>query len=177
LASDIKERGDKRIHSPQQTSQTFMAEVAQMGWDLTRGADPALQILLAMGVEMSDIGPNTTVADAGRLAAFRKKLEVVNRSLGLPWPALKAKVTEDRLPSSVIQAALDKFRPDTVEWKGSDLPDGYLACLTAYADVTFVDKRTHEALRQARQKVPALAAILKRVEKGGDYATLPIFVA
>jgi hypothetical protein len=49
--------------------------------------------------------------------------------------------------------------------------------LVAYADITFVDKRTHEALRKARPKLPELAAILKRVEKAGDYSAIATIVA
>jgi hypothetical protein len=88
----------------------------------------------------------------------------------LPWPELKATVTEDRLPTSAIEGAINRFRPDTREWNGSDLSDTYLATLSAYADITLVDKRTYEALRQARPKMPYLASILRRVEKAGDYA-------
>jgi hypothetical protein len=169
LENDIQRRGDKRIGNPAQTSQAFIEDVARMGWNLTRGPDPALQILTVMGVELSDIGPDTTIDDVGRLSTFRKKLEAVNQLLGLSFHELKAKVTPERLPSSAIQAAVEEFRPDTPEWKGSDLPDRYLASLAAYADITFVDKRTYEALRQARPKLPELARILKRVEKAGDY--------
>jgi hypothetical protein len=172
LQTDIEQRGDKRIQNPAQTSQAFIEDAALMGWELTRGPDPALQILTVMGVDLSDIGPETTLDDVGRLATFRRKLKVVNQLLGLPFLELKAKVTAERLPSSVIQAAVEEFRPDTPEWKGSDLPDSYLASLVAYADITFVDKRTHEALRQARPKLPELAAILKRVEKAGDYRAI-----
>jgi hypothetical protein len=112
------------------------------------------------------------VRDLGELATFRRKLAVIIQSLGLPQPALNRTVTADRLPCAVIQNAVATFRPDTTEWKGSELIDGYLACLSAYADVTYVDKRTHEALRQARQSVPALVAIMRRLEKAGDYADI-----
>jgi hypothetical protein len=177
LQSDVEQRGDKRIRNAAQTSQAFIEGVARMGWDLTRGPNPTLQILTAMGADLSDIRPETTIDDIGRLSTFRKKLEGVNRLLRLPFQELKARVTAERLPSSVIQATLEKFRPDTREWKGSDLPDSYLASLVAYADVTFLDKRTHEALRQARPKVPELAAILKRFEKSGDYSAIAKIVA
>lgn len=80
--------------------------------------------------------------------------------------------TESRLLCGVIQSAVADHRPDSAEWKGSDLPDTYLACLSAYADVTYVDKRTYEALRQARPKLPKLAAIVRRVEKAADYGTV-----
>jgi hypothetical protein len=61
----------------------------------------------------------------------------------------------------------------SLEWKGSDLIDGHLACLSAYANVTYVDKRTFEALRQARQSSQGLAKIIGRVEKAGNYWNIP----
>jgi hypothetical protein len=180
LEKDIQKRGDKRIRNPTQASKTsraFIDDVARMGSELTRSPHPALKILSMIGVDLSEIGPETTVDDVGRLSTFRKKLEIINRLLRFPFHELKAKVTAERLPSSVIHAALEEFRPDTPEWKGSDLSDSYLASLVAYADITFVDKRTHEALRQARPKLPQLAAILKRVEKASDYSAIATIVA
>jgi hypothetical protein len=67
--------------------------VARIGWDLTRSPDPALQILSAMGVDLSDIGPETTLDDVGRLSAFRRKLELVNQLLGLPSQELRLSVS------------------------------------------------------------------------------------
>jgi hypothetical protein len=180
LEDDIRTHGDKRIREPAQTSKTarsFIHDVARMGSGLAQSTHPVLRILSMIGVDPSEIGPETTIDDLGRWSTFRKKLQIVNQLLGLPFNELKGTVTAERLPTSVIQAALDEFRPDTPEWKGSDLPDSYLASLVAYADITFVDKRTHEALRQARPKLPQLATILKRVEKAGDYSAIATVVA
>jgi hypothetical protein len=56
-----------------------------------------------------------------------------------------------------------------LEHKGSELSDECLACLAAYADITYVDKRTYENVRRARRKWPAFASIIRRVEKAADY--------
>lgn len=55
------------------------------------------------------------------------------------------------------------------EREGSELADSYLACLAAYADVTFVDKRTHENFRRARHKCAEFGVLTRRVEKAADY--------
>ena len=110
-----------------------------------------------------------TFAAAALVTGAYAKLFVLNEHLGLPWPELKARVTEDRLPSGVIQSALARFRPDTLDRKGSDLTDGYLACLSGYADFTYMDKRTHEAFRIARQRSREFGALVRRVEKARDY--------
>lgn len=59
------------------------------------------------------------------------------------------------------------------ERKGSDLNDTCLACLAAYADVTFVDKRTRETFRRARSKDAAFDAVCKRVEVASSYRDIP----
>ena len=59
-----------------------------------------------------------------------------------------------------------------IVWDGSELADRYLACLAAYADVTYVDKRTHEASRQARQKSKVFASLVHRIEKAGEYGKI-----
>jgi len=172
LFKDIQKFGDKRIADPEYASAQFLNEVKRLGIDRTNSQNPGLQILLASGVGLSEIGPDTTVGDVGALAMFRAKLAVLNEYLDLPWQELKERVTESRLPSGFIHSALVRFRPVTGEWKGSDLPDSYLACLSPYADVTFVDKRTHEAFRRARQKLEDFSAIVRRVEKASDYESL-----
>jgi hypothetical protein len=170
LVQDIRQHGDKRIPNPELSSAAFLDE--DSGVEATRKPNPVLQILLVNGIDPSEIGPETTVGDVGSLAAFRKKLSVLNRNLGLPWKDLKARVTENRLPSGIIQSALVRFRPNTSEWKGSDLTDAYLACLSAYADVTYVDKRTHEAFRRAQRKSKEFATVVRCVKKASGYESI-----
>jgi hypothetical protein len=172
LSNDIRERGDKRIRDPEVSSQTFLDEVRRLGMEVIRGDNPAVRILEISGVALSEIGPETTVGDVGNMGVFRRKLELLNEQLNLPWPELKARVKEDRLPSGVIYNAIARYHPDTREWDGSELADRYLACLAAYADVTYVDKRTHEASRQARQKSPAFASLVRHIQKAGGYSEI-----
>jgi hypothetical protein len=109
--------------------------------------------------------PPSTIGEVSDWAAFRTKLKRLNEAFGLPWPELKTRVKENRIPSGIIHSALNRFRPHSPEWKGSDLIDTHLACLSPYSDITFVDKRTHEGLQTARKKVKELPAILRRIEK------------
>jgi hypothetical protein len=132
---------------------------------MANGGNPGLQILAACDVELTEITPTTTVGEVGEWAVFRGKLRRLNVLLGLPWEELKICVKEDRIPSGIISAALARFRPSTAEWKGSDLVDVHHACLAPYADITFVDKRTHEGLRLARPKMKELPRLIHRVEK------------
>jgi hypothetical protein len=169
LSAEIRERGDKRIPDAERSSQAFLDEAKRFGMAVITPDNPALLLLEAFEVQLSEVGPETTLADVGRLAVFRRKLKSLNENLDLPWPELKARVTEDRLPSGVIVNAIKQFHPDMRERDGSELTDRYLACLSAYADVTYVDKRTHEASLQARQKQPIFGRLVHRLEKAGSY--------
>jgi hypothetical protein len=169
LSADIKERGDKRILDAESSSRAFLEEVQRLGMDAISTNNPVLAVLKASGIDLSEIGPETTIGDVGNMAVFRKKLQVLNRSLNLSFEELKKRVEEDRLPSGVISNAIVRYHPDTREWDGSELADRYLACFAAYADVTYVDKRTHEASRQARQKSATFASLVRHMEKAGGY--------
>ncbi|ESZ66643.1 hypothetical protein NL532_10120 [Mesorhizobium sp. C120A] len=171
LAADIKERGDDRIVDPELTSREFFEDVVSRYGAISTD-NPALRILEMFGVGMSEIGPNTTVADVGDLATFRKKLVLLNYRLGLPLPEVVAKVKEERLPSGIIFNAIRTLHPDTRKWDGSELTDWHMSCLAAYADVTYVDKRTHEAFRIARQKSKTFASLARDVKKAGSYSDI-----
>lgn len=171
LEADIRTRGDERIVDPELSSREFLEDVAHHLGMI--GADnPAVRILEIFGIGVSEIGPSTTVADVGNMAAFRKKLSVLNERLRLPLPQLIARVTEDRLPSGIIFDSIRRFHPDTRKWDGSELTDAYLSCLSAYADVTYVDKRTREAFRISKQKSQTVASLARDVRKAGSYADI-----
>lgn len=178
LAADIRSRGDKRIVDAAQTATEFLEDVtAQASEALAHTSYPTLQFLKAFDVDLAEIDENTTVGDVGELATFRKKLGLVNRNLGLPWSELRSCVKASKLPSEVIQSALRRYGQDNPERKGSDLADSYLACLSAYAVVTYVDKRTCENVRRARQKSAVFAAVARRVEKAGSYQDIKLQLA
>lgn len=177
LSEDIRKRGDRRLSDAEAVSATFLESVRRFGTTASTHDNPGLRILEASGVDLSDIDENTTVGEVGALGAFRAKLRVINRLTQLRWDKLKASVSAVRLPSQIVQSGVDRFRPDTKEWKGSDLNDAHLSCLAAYADVTYVDKRTHEAMRIAKDKMPEFAVLVRRVEKAVHYSNIPAQLA
>jgi hypothetical protein len=170
LADDIRQRGDKRISDSETAAKRFIDDIQTTGQKaLTGTKKPSPSALLPEEIDPSEIGPETTLEDIGELAAFRRKLRLVNDYLGLPWPDVKATVTEERIPSGIIQTALRRYRQDHPERKGSELIDRYLACLAPYADVTYVDRRTHEVVTRARRGSVEFANLIKRIEKAGVY--------
>jgi hypothetical protein len=173
LAADIKQRGDKRIESPIESASRFIEGVkSQASTIFSHEGGPADQILRSQDIDPGELDPECTLGDVFALGTFRHRLRVVSGIMSRPYSELKARVREDQLPSCIIQGAINRYRQDAPERKGSDLADSYLACLAAYADVTYVDKRTAENLRRALPKSPECAALLGRVEKAGSYPTI-----
>ena len=106
------------------------------------------------------------------LATFRMELKVVSQKLDIAWRDLNAKVSMDRVPSTIVAHALDRHGPELPEYKGSELNDEYLLRLGLYADRTYVDKRTLEGLRRAKAKVPILKDLLPDVRRAANYSEM-----
>jgi hypothetical protein len=170
LTADIRTRGDRRIPDAGHTAAGFFDDVIRESAVLYENpSNPALEYLRQRDIDPSEIGDETTMGEICAWATFRHDLRVINRNLGLPWPELKARVTEGRIPSGVIQSALREHGQKLSERKGSELTDRYLACLSPYADITYVDKRTHENFLRAKRKLPELAALVRNVQKAAHY--------
>jgi hypothetical protein len=171
LAEDIRQHGDKRISDASAIAIRFIDSVRSNAGmaDVSRKHPPPGK-LLPEDIDVSDIGPDMTMDELGDLAVFRRKLRLANAVLSLPWPDLKARVTESRLPSGLIQSTLRRYRQDLPERKGSELIDKYLACLAPYADITYVDKRVHETVVRACRASPEFASLIRRVERAAAYA-------
>lgn len=174
LAKDVKERGDKRIASPDLTADKFMRSVAERGAKLSkRSVAPVADLLALDGINLASLDPNATFEDVGDIAAFFKKLEVANLNIQLPLDKLKSVVTEDRVPSGVLQAGFRRYGQDHHERKGSELGDTYLACLAPYVDAAFVDKRTLENTVRARRKCPDFASLSRGIVREPSYKEIP----
>ncbi|WP_321927598.1 hypothetical protein [Paraburkholderia guartelaensis] len=172
LEAEIETRGDKRIESAADMADDFMSDVAANVQEaLTADATipPPLRILLKAGLEPDDIQPQTTFRDAMEVVIFRERLKLAAEVAHLPWPKVKEVLTRDRIPSAIISEALRTHGQDQPERKGSDINDASLLCLAPYADKTFVDKRTLESVRRAKQKVPILRDFLGDVRKAASY--------
>ncbi|WP_454650786.1 hypothetical protein [Bradyrhizobium liaoningense] len=172
LEAEILQHGDKNIPDKSAVSAAFMVDIAKRGRALEGSDNPGLQILAWCEVDRDEITPDTTIDEVSDWAAFRTKLRQMNGVLNLPWQELKRSVSERRIPSSIIDRALKRFRPRSAEWKGSDLIDTHLACLASYCDITFMDKRTHEGMQVARKKMKDLDSVLRRVEKAKNTRVL-----
>ena len=170
LGEDIRQRGDRRISEPATVASEFLAGVRERAeTGQIEGDHLSEAALLPEHVERSEIGPDTTLNEMADLSAFRRRLRLANEYIGAPWPELKRRVTQKHLPSMLIQSILRDHVQDPPRRKGSELTDRRLACLAPYADRTYVDKRTHEAVVRARRKFPEFASVTRSIEKAGGY--------
>jgi hypothetical protein len=87
----------------------------------------------------------------------------------MSFEELKTRVDMDRIPSWVISHGLHTYRQDLPTWEGGELVDSYLASLSPYADLTYVDKRTKENFNRASGRSLPFRRLVRRVEKCGSY--------
>lgn len=79
---------------------------------------------------------------------------------------------EDNCPTWLLWKELYKIRIKAQRASGSDINDGFLAGLCLYADLTIVDKRTHEYLTQIKRKSKILKEHINQFEKLSHYYQL-----
>ena len=72
----------------------------------------------------------------------------------------------------VIEESMRRHAQDQPERKGSELNDTHLLCLAPYVDRTFVDKRSLESARRARDKSPMFDRLTTGVAHARDCAEL-----
>lgn len=173
LAAEVRTRGDRRIVDADVVVKEFFQRVTDTVTDFPDDARAFIIAgLIAKNVEPADIGPETTLGDLDDIGIFRGQLKVVAEALGLPQEAINRRVHPDRFPSWVIGQTLRRFGQDVPERKGSDLNDGYLLALAAYADLTLVDKRALENVRRAKAGSAEFAGLIGNVAKAAVYSDI-----
>lgn len=150
----------------------FVARVAAgMPPPGTTVRDLLVSALVGQGVDEDEVRDDCILADLSRLGVFRSQLRVVASETGRSFQALKS-VPMEILPSWVIGEALKTHGQARVLRPGSDLNDGYLGVLAAYCAVLYVDKRTAEDFRRAKQKEARLAGLIGEIAKAADFEAL-----
>ncbi len=130
-----------------------------------------ISALVEQGLDEDEIRDECVLADLSRLGVFKSQLRVVASETGRSFEALK-KVSMKMLPSRVISEALKAHGQTRTLRPGSDLNDGYLGVLAAYCSILYVDKRTPEDFRRAKQKEPQLAGLIVEIAKAPDFEAL-----
>lgn len=170
LSVDIKSNGDKRIENSEITSAVFFRSIIHsLPQILDRKSSPAINILKNMGLEISCINPEMTLNELGDLLKFHKRLEIIAKNLNILPFDLKKQISPNIIPSNIIETTLNKYKQKLSRSKGSDLNDAHILCLSPYADVTFVDKRTLENYKRACSKSNVFQNLCGDVRKVSHY--------
>jgi hypothetical protein len=128
-----------------------------------------LRIMYVNEITMEDITEDTTDREAKELVEFRKKLRIASKKVKAPWSFSKAFASPDLLPCWIIQNAVRKFGQEIPRHSGSEINDRYLLCLSPYAEITYVDKRTLENVKRATQQDPPFKSVINEVRKAAHY--------
>jgi len=161
---NIVSAGDPKIASPQSSAKSFFDSVVAIGYPLPNTVKDLLERIFApAGISLDDIDEQMTLAEILDLAEFRMKLLAALGESTISLTKL-ATISPRQIPSWIIESRIRAIATSPRSF-GSDLTDSHLACLTAYADITTVDKRTKEKLRQATSKCAELSALVGSAQR------------
>lgn len=143
-------------------------EVAVMAADaravLSASSDPLDAYLAQSGLRATDVVDTDTMRDVGDLVRLRSVLQIIlKRSSPRVSSATLMQLRPKMLPSHFVDCIVRRKQiAQGREPRGSDLTDASIAAMALYADLTIVDKRTQELLRQIRREQPDLHQALGR---------------
>jgi hypothetical protein len=150
----------------------FMARVvADMPPPDITARELIVSIFTRQGIDEEEIRDDCVFAALNRLGAFRSQLRVAASETGRSFDTLK-EVPMEILPSGVIGDALKAHGQVRARRPRSDLNDGYLAALSPYCAVLYVDKRTAEDFCRALHKEPSLTGLIGEIVKTADFEGL-----
>lgn len=161
LVRKLRKAGPKQ-EGHEEVADWFLTQVARdMSAILKDGDDLEAAFLEHYGLSCEDLASNQTIGELGQLAGFRAKMHLVARYASIADEARIDQLDMESIPSIVVSEALLYSRSRASRARGSDLNDTYLSALICYADLTEVDKRTHEFLVQSMRRNPSLSAVSK----------------
>ncbi len=170
----IQRKGDKSIASPEALAASFVREVGDIGRAVLASGAPFVETCLSLlGISRDDIHRDMTLGEVLDRGLFRRQLTIAVEASGYSAAEILGNVQEDQLPSWIISKVLRQHAQDLPERKGSEENDTMLAALSAYADLTLVDKRTLENVRRAQKAEPFLKSLMGRAERVASYTQIP----
>lgn len=174
LERELKLKGDKKLNSPEESSTNFLTEVFESGMEmLNSNGSVEERFLKSFGLTVEETKNFQKLEQIQYLAIFKKRREIISRSLSINERLKVSELKEEKCPSWLLWKELNKIRVEAEKASGSDLNDGYLAALVYYVDVTIVDKRTNEYLSQVKRKHKHIAELMRKFVKLPNYTYLP----
>lgn len=174
LAEEIQNHGDKRIPNSSEVASTFYNEIADSDDIYVLKNGGLLKFLNFHEIDIEEFGENAVMEDLFRLIEFRAKLKVVHKRFDIPWESFKKLIKPEQIPSWIIESLLFEHAQEQPEYKGSELNDYWLACLSPYVDLIYVDKRIKNDFERAFRQSSIFREFLNKVniEKVRPYKIL-----
>jgi hypothetical protein len=172
MASQLEDVGDKKLSGHAKAAKDFFDELRRHVRAVARdGFVRPADALREMGIEEAELGGITSVDILAERNIWKRRSEIIARSAGLPASTVEKMRPRD-VPSLYLAERIADCQGRDPRASGGNPDDARLACLSLYAGLTIVDKRTAEFVRQVRKSVPALDAVMGRVMRMASLETL-----
>jgi hypothetical protein len=164
LASQLRAIGDKKLVDQDQIAEQFLDELLRHIKEAeVNGTVTLANTFRSLGVADVDLARPISVDQLGDTYVWKTQSEVLARIADVPAGLVQA-LRRSEVPSLYLRddvAALRRRGSRRAE--GGDSDDESFLCLSLYARLTTVDKRTAEYVRQIRRRSPELDDIMGEV--------------
>jgi hypothetical protein len=126
------------------------------------GSVALADVLRPLGVVESDLANPVRADELGEKYVWKRRSEILAQRAGLPANVVEA-IRRPGIPSRHLCDEMSACYQRAPHADGGDSGDKSLVCLSLYARVTSVDKRTAEYVRQIRRRSPELDSVIGRV--------------
>lgn len=164
MTEEIQGHGDKRITNSSEIASRFYDEIADSEEVLYLKKGGLQEFLNYHEIDIEELGKKALMGDLLKLIDFRAKLKVVHKRFNISWESFKKSIQPEQIPSWIIESSLFLNSQEQPEYKGSDLNDYWLACLSPYVDLIYVDKRVKNDFERAFKKDLVLCKLLNKVK-------------
>jgi hypothetical protein len=160
LTSQLTAVGDRRLVEQDKIAKRFFDELrvdvkaAAVGGNVT-----LTDALRRIGIEDVDLARLTSADQIADKYIWKRQSRILARIAGVSVNAVEA-LRRSEIPSLHLCEHISASRSGSHRAEGGDVDDASLACLSLYASLTSVDKRTAEYIRQIRRRSPELDHVM-----------------
>ena len=170
LNFEIKKKGDKKILSVDETTNNFISNIKIKN---NYSNKPMIDVIQERsGLTKEEFNKIRSWEDLECVPIFRSRLKTIADILKDGNREEILKIEEKNCPTWLLWKELYKIRVNAERASGSDINDNLLVGLCLYADLTIVDKRTHEYLTQIKRKNNLIKKHIGNFEKLSNYVDL-----
>jgi len=170
LIQELKSNGDKKMVDIEKIADEFISTIKL---DKNISKIPMIDMIKENSEATDEEFENIkNWADLECIPIFRDRLRVISTRFPKSEQNRILNLKESNCPTWLLWKELYKIRIKAQRASGSDINDAFLAGLCLYANLTIVDKRTHEYLIQIKRKCNLLKEHIGQVEKLSHYSKL-----